>query len=122
MVQDSKRLRAAREGLIERAGGALTVPEAAEVLGTTAGDIRARFREGALLAYPTAGGDHLLRIQFTSGDVIPGLEHVLAAMWVEDAWMRLQLFLDPDVLGALREGRIQDAAHAVRSYLPRDEG
>lgn len=116
------RLAKARRQLIERAGGGLTAEEAAEVLGTTVAEIRARIREGTLLAYPTADGDRLPRIQFAGGDVLPGLEEVLAAMWVEDSWMRFQLFLDADVLGALREGRIQDAVHAVRSYLPRDQG
>lgn len=43
-------------------------------------------------------------------------------MHVRAPWMRLQLFLDRDVLGALQDGRVEDAVRAVESYLPRSEG
>lgn len=122
MSENSVRLEVARQQLIERAGGALTVEDAAELLGTTAGDVRARIRQGTLLAYPTNFGDRLPQAQFEGGDVLPGLGQVLDAMWITDEWMRFQLLLDPDVIGPLRAGRTQEAVHAVRSYLPRDEG
>ncbi|MFP4074648.1 MAG: hypothetical protein ACLFVZ_11490, partial [Actinomycetota bacterium] len=117
------RLFNARRQLLERAGGTLTTAEAAELLGTTAGAVRKRIQRGTLLSYLTASGEHRLpNAQFEAGDTIEGLEKVLAAMHVEDSWMRIQLFLDDDVIGALRDGRIEDAVRAVRTYLPRDEG
>lgn len=42
-------------------------------------------------------------------------------MHVEDLWMRIQLALDDDVLGALRDGRVEGAVKAVDGYLPQDE-
>lgn len=43
-------------------------------------------------------------------------------MHVQDPWMRLQLFCDRDVCGALEDGRVEDAVRAADSYLSRDEG
>lgn len=121
MAHDPERLAVARQKLIERADGALTVEEAAQLLGATTVEVRARIRRGMLVAYPTSVGDYLPRAQFAGDDVLPGLEEVLAAMHLQDPWMRFQLLLDNDVIGVLRDGRIQDAVRAVRTYLPDEQ-
>jgi len=114
---------AIHKALIKRAGGAYTTAEAAEVLGTSTGAVRKRVQRDTLLAFQTASGEHRLPVaQFKPGGTIEGLEEVLAAMHVSDPWMRIQLFLDNDVLGSLKAGRIEYAVEAVNAYLPEDEG
>jgi hypothetical protein len=114
---------AIHKALIKRAGGAYTTAEAAEILGTSPGAVRKRIQRDTLLAFQTASGEHRLPVaQFGSGGTVEGLEEVLAAMHVSDPWMRIQLFLDNDVLGSLRIGRVQDAVEAVSTYLSDDEG
>lgn len=116
------RLARAREDLLKRAGGTCSTSEAADLLGTTAEAVRKRLQRGTLLSYRTASGEHRLPMaQFSSGETLEGLQEVLQAMHVEDPWMRIQLFLDEDVLGALKDGRVDDAVRAVRTYLPTDE-
>lgn len=113
----------ARRDVVRRAGGAWTTPEAAEHLNVTPEAVRKRVQRGRLLAYRTPSGEHRLPLaQFTESGTVEGLEEVLEAMAVEDGWMRVQLFLDDDVLGNLREGRLEEAVEAARSYLPRERG
>jgi hypothetical protein len=113
----------ARADLLERAGGTYDTKQVAELLDITPEAVRKRVQRGALLAYRTPSGEYRLpRAQFTKSGTIEGLEEVLRAMHVEEAWMRIQLFLDRDVLGALEEGRREDAVRAVAAYLPADEG
>lgn len=116
------RLARARKGLLERAGGAYTTAEVADLLSTTPAAIRKRIQRKTLLSYRTPSGEHRLpRAQFADGRPIEGLDKVLQAMHVEDGWMRVQLFMDDDVIGALKEGRVEDAVRAVRSYLAPEE-
>lgn len=120
---NTTRLAAAKRGIIEEAGGLISTADAAEILSISQSAVRKRIERGNLLSIPSASGEHRLpRVQFLNGGVLEGLEEVLGAMHMEDPWMRTQLFLDPDVLGALREGKVEDAVAAVRTYLPRDEG
>lgn len=112
----------ARRALLERAGGTYDTAEAAKILGITPEAIRKRIQRGLLLSYRTPSGEYRLpRAQFSDAGVLDGLEEVLEAMHVEEPWMRIQLFFDRDVAGALREGRLHDAIQAVASYLPTDE-
>lgn len=120
---NATRLAAAKHGIIQEAGGLISTSEAAELLGISASAVRKRIERDQLLSIPSSSGEHRLpRAQFRDGDALPGLEEVLGAMHIEDPWMRTQLLLDPDVIGALREGHTEDAVRAVRTYLPRDEG
>ncbi len=117
------RIASIRQGLVNRAGGAHTTAKVAEILGTSPGAVRKRIQRGTLMAFQTASGEHRLpAAQFEGRETIQGLEDVLAAMHVSDPWMRIQLFLDDDVLGSLQRGMVGDAVQAVRSYLPEDEG
>jgi hypothetical protein len=121
-VADHVRLVQARRELLERGGGTYDTSEAAKILGITPEAVRKRVQRGSLLSYRTPSGEHRLpRAQFSESGVLEGLEAVVRAMHVEDPWMRIQLFLDRDVLGALGENRVDDAVAAVASYLPMDE-
>lgn len=120
---NATRLAAAKQGIIEMAGGLISTSDAAEILGISPSAVRKRIERGQLLSIPSASGEHRLpRVQFRDGTALAGVEAVLMAMHIEDPWMRTQLFLDPDVIGALRDGRVEDAVRAVRGYLPGDEG
>jgi hypothetical protein len=115
-------LRQAKLDILERAGGTYDTNEVAELLGVTADEVQGRLREGRLLGYESPSGEYRFpRAQFTWAGILPGLEDVLAAMNIDAAWMRIQLFMDDDVVGALRAGRIEDAALTVASYLPEHE-
>ena len=119
------RLAVAREALLARSGGVLTTAEAAEYLGTSSEAVRKRLERGRLLGYRTPSGERRLPAAQFSGTgpgTLSGLEEVLEAMHVDDDWMRIQLFLDDDVLGALRSGDIAAAREAADRYLPEDEG
>jgi len=120
---NATRLAAAKQGIIEMAGGLISTSDAAEILGISPSAVRKRIERGQLLSIPSASGEHRLpRVQFRDGTALAGVEAVLMAMHIEDPWMRTQLFLEPDVIGSLRDGRVEDAVRAVRGYLPRDEG
>lgn len=116
---NAARLRQAKRDILERAGGTYDTGEVAELLGVTADEVRRRLREGRLLAYESPFGEYRFpRAQFTATGILSGIEEVLAAMNIDAAWMRIQLFMDDDVVGALRAGRIEDAVLAAGSYLP----
>lgn len=112
----------ARRDVLERAGGTYNTAEAAEILGVSPEAVRKRVQRDSLLSYQTPSGEHRLpRAQFTDSGVLEGLSEVLHAMHVQESWMRIQLFLDRDVVGALEKGRVDDAVRAAASYLPTDE-
>lgn len=116
------RLVEARRELLERAGGTYDSTEAAAILDITPEAVRKRIQRGLLLSYRTPSREYRLpRAQFSDSGVLDGVEEVLQAMHVDDPWMRIQLFLDRDVVGALKEGRVADAVRAAQSYLPADE-
>lgn len=120
-MSKGEKLEAIRREVLAKAGGAIGTAEAARRLGITPGAVRARIRRGQLLAIRSARRAWQLPCaQFDEDGTIEGLGAVLAAMYVVDPWMRLQLFTDSDVLGALRDGRVQDATLAAESYLPYD--
>ena len=122
-VSRQARLALARGDLLERAGGTCTTAEAATLLGITSDAVRKRVQRGTLLSYRNPSGEHRLPMaQFSESGTIEGLADVLRAMHLQDPWMRIQLFLDEDVRGALEDGRLEDALRAVRAYLPTDEG
>lgn len=120
------RMRAVRikRELLERAGGAYTTGQVAELLGVTPQAIHGRRMRGNLLALRGPNGDYLYpAFQLTGRGVLPGLAEVLAAFQVEDPWTRLSVLLGPagrlgghTPLQALLEGRVADAVHAVAAY------
>jgi hypothetical protein len=120
------RMRAVRiqRELLERAGGAYTTGQAAELLGVTPQAIHGRRTRGTLLALRGPNGDYLYPgFQFSTRGVLAGMAEVLAAFQVHDPWTQLSVLLSPaGQLGgftpvqALLEGQVQQAIEAVAAY------
>jgi hypothetical protein len=114
----------ARAELLEDAGGALRVSEAAERLGTTPQAVHGRRARHSILAVPLPHGEHVYpACQFTPDGVLPGLREFLAGFREVGAWSRLETLLreSPDLDGrsplqALREGDIEGAVRVAASY------
>jgi hypothetical protein len=95
----------------------------ASLLGVTRQAVEDRRRRGRLLAVTDErGGRHYPAVQFdpVTGRMLPGLEAALAALRIDDGWMRLDALLAPmpapdgtpaRVIDRLRDG---DAAERAR--------
>ena len=123
------RLRGVQEQrrLLEEAGGAVGVTEAAEILSISRQAVDARRRKGRILAVST--GRHGWRYplcQFDEGSetgLVPGLERVLEVLDDEGGWMALAFLLSPEErlgdarpLDALGAGEVEEAVLAARAY------
>ena len=106
------RLRGVQEQrrLLEEAGGAVGVTEAAEILSISRQAVDARRKKGRILAVST--GRHGWRYplcQFDEGSesgLVPGLERVLEVLDDEGGWMALAFLLSPEErLGDVRSAR-----------------
>jgi hypothetical protein len=85
----------ARQRLLEMAGGALSVEEAAAALGLTRQAVDKRRRAGKLLAISLGKrGFRFPAFQFVRGGVLPGLEKVLGGLREHDPWMQLSFFVN----------------------------
>lgn len=110
--------------LLERAGGALSAGEVAELMDVTPAAVHARRQRGTLLAVRQANGEFLYpACQFGEDGPLLGLGQVLAAFRVEGAWTRLSVLLAPapslqdeSPLDALRRGDVAGAVDAVATY------
>ncbi len=122
------RLRGVQEQrrLLEEAGGAVGVTEAAEILSISRQAVDARRKKGRILAVST--GRHGWRYplcQFDGGSesgLLPGLEQVLDAIDDEGGWMVLAFLLSPEErLGArrpldvLKDGEVEEIEAAVEA-------
>ncbi|TQE98398.1 MAG: hypothetical protein FKY71_14080 [Spiribacter salinus] len=85
-----------RDGLLERAGGCLSVEEVAAMRGVGPESVRKAIRENRLIGIPTADGYQIPAIQFHDGEEIPGLRKLLGEMSVDSPWMRLNWLLSPE--------------------------
>jgi hypothetical protein len=112
---------AARQRLIEMAGGILSAEEAAGALGLTRQAIDKRRRAGRLLAVSLGRrGYRYPAFQFVRGGVLPGLEAVLAALRPHDPWMQLSFFVnrhsdldEESPLAALEGGAVEPVKAAA---------
>lgn len=110
--------------LLERAGGALSAGEVAELMDVTPAAVHARRQRGTLLAVRQANGEFIYpACQFGEDGPLPGLGQALAAFRVEGAWTRLSVLLSPapslqdePPLDALRRGDVTGAVAAIASY------
>ena len=105
--------------LLKAAGGALQLPEAAALLGIQEDSLREQIRRGALLGVKFRHSAlHVPLCQFEGNRVVPGLERVLQALTVGDAWTKLGLLLKlmpalggcRTLLDLVREGEVDYAA------------
>jgi hypothetical protein len=115
---------AARERLLEKAGGTLRVSEAAELLGVSRAAVNARRVRGTLLAVPLPNGEHVYpACQFTDAGVPSGLGQFLAAFRDTAPWTQFTVLLAPSgrhggrsALDLLREGKVDEAVGIARRH------
>ena len=123
------RLRGVQEQrrLLEEAGGAVGVTQAAEILSISRQAVDARRKKGRILAVST--GRHGWRYplcQFDEGSesgLVLGLERVLEVLDDEGGWMALAFLLSPEErlgnaqpLDALRAGEVEGTVLAAKVY------
>jgi len=108
--------------LLESEGGALTVAEVAKRLGISKQGVDKRRRGHKLLALETSRGFLYPAWQFTDDGVLPGIEHVLAALeaapWTQASWFLSgeTRLADARPLDALRRGELQQVLRAAVGY------
>jgi hypothetical protein len=115
---------AARERLLDKAGGTLRVSEAAELLGVSRAAVNARRVRGTLLAVPLANGEHVYPVcQFAEEGVPAGLGRFLSAFHAAGAWTQLSVLLAPSVrhggrnaLDLLKAGEVDEAVGIARRH------
>jgi DNA-directed RNA polymerase specialized sigma24 family protein len=115
---------AMKSELLERAGGALSAGDVAELMEVTPAAVHARRQRGTLLAVRQANGEFIYpACQFGDDGPLAGLGQVLAAFRVEGAWTRLSVLLSPapslrdeSPLDALRRGDVAGAVDAIATY------
>lgn len=130
----SEAFAAARQALIAAAGGALSLTEAADVLGVSRQNLHKRIHSGSALGMLLDGRIVVPRLQFVPGDgktvIISGIERIVRPFLETKAgaWSALQFLLDPDPnlgrppIEALKAGDVAPAEHAALAYLGLDEG
>lgn len=128
----AERLSSLQNGLLERAGGGLSLTEAAGVLSISRQAMHKRIKNGSALGMMLGSELVLPRAQFIDRDgkvgLIPNLYPILKLFNVAGEWSALQFLLDPDPnlsdtpLHVLREGNADAVLNAARAYLDMDEG
>jgi hypothetical protein len=127
-TQAIKRGTSVRQKLIEAEGGSFSVDEAARELGVSKSALLMRFANGKLIAW-CGEGQNAVRLpvwQFSNGQVVPGLEDVLAVLddgnWLDD-FGRIFFFLSnvgfhggERPLDRLRRGEIHKVVQAAQGY------
>jgi hypothetical protein len=115
---------AAREGLIQRAGGLLRLSEAAARLGVSTQAVSARRSRDTILSVPLPNGEWVYpACQFGEHGLLPGIDGFVRAFPDADAWTRLAILLAPSsryggksTLDLLRDGREEEARSIAKSY------
>lgn len=126
---------AARDRLIEQAGGVMPLTEAAKALGVTRQALHKRVYGNGALGMMLGGRIAVPRVQLADKDgktvVLEGIDKVARAFAEAEAgaWAALQFLVEPNPnlngarpVDALREGRIKEVEQAARAYLGLDEG
>jgi len=128
------RFAVARQALLEAAGGALSLTEAANALGVTRQNLHKRIHSASALGMMLDGRIVVPRLQLISDNggtaIVTGIERVVRPFMQSKAgaWSALQFLvdLDPNLgmppIDALRAGDVAGVEHAARAYLGLDEG
>lgn len=121
-----------RADLLKRAGGGLSLTEAAKLLGISRQALHKRIKAGTALGMMDGSELVLPRVQWVGhGDqlsFVPGLGDVLKFFATAGGWSALQFLIDqdPNLGGApiqwLAEGKIAPVVAAAKAYLGVDEG
>jgi hypothetical protein len=115
---------AARERLINRAGGLLRVGEAAERLGVSTQAVNGRRSRKTILAIPMPNGEWVYpACQIAEYGLVPGIEAFVRAFQDADPWTRLAVLLAPSdrydgksALELLIEGKVAEARSIAATY------
>jgi hypothetical protein len=115
---------AARERLIDGAGGLLRLSEAAEWLAVTTQAVSGRRSRQTILAVPLPNGEWVYpACQFTEDGLVPGIDAFVRASSEADPWTRLAVLLAPSgrysgksALDLLKEGREAEARSIAATY------
>ncbi|MBN9560401.1 MAG: hypothetical protein J0H14_06660 [Alphaproteobacteria bacterium] len=125
---------AVRDALLERAGGALSLTEAANALGISRQGLHKRISSGSALGMMRDGEIVVPRLQFSAApgkrSILRGIDQVTKVFRQAEAgaWSELQFLLDPDPnlgrapIDALKDGAIEAVVHAARAYVQLTEG
>jgi hypothetical protein len=127
-----ERFEALRDELLERSGGAVSLAEAARVLGVTKQALHKRIKKGTALGLMSEGALLVPRVQFEPAPeregqwrVVDGLGGVVSLFDETKAgrWAALQFLVDVDPnlaeppIEALKAGKHAEVAHAARVCL-----
>lgn len=128
------RFEAAAAKLLERAGGALSLAEAAESLKVSPQDLLDRLRRGTALGMKNMADKILVpKVQLVAQDgrtmVLEGLAHAVRPFveTKQGGWAALQWLIDENEslgttpLQALQEGRFKDVEAVARHFVGDDE-
>lgn len=120
--------------LLDRAGGGMSLREAADALRVSKQALHKRIHAGTALGMMRGREIVVPRIQFADEGgglgVLPGMPELLAAFREagERGWGILQFFVDQDPnlgrppIDALRDGQVRAVVQAARAHLGLDEG
>lgn len=131
--RDSTDFARVRSALLDRAGGSLSLTEAADLLAVSRQALHKRILAGTALGMMAGSEIAVPRLQFvdTHGQhtVLPGIGDVTKLFKREEAgpWMALQFLTDPDPnlgrppIEVLRQGEKDSVIQAARAHLHLDE-
>lgn len=112
-----------QQEMLDQVGGAWSAQQVASHLGVSRQAVDKRRKRGTLLAVESSGGYAFPACQFTEGGVLPGLPEVLQSIDSPNGWTKLSLLLsgtqrgrEQTVVDALRNGELEDALHAARTW------
>lgn len=128
---EDQRFEELRNELLTKAGGGLSLSDAAGLVGLTRQGMHKRIKAGSVLGMMHGSKLVVPQAQFVKrGDtyeVLKGLDGVLKAFDVAGGWSALQFLLDPDPnlgrtpLQALSDRQADDVAKAAKAYLSESE-
>ncbi|MFC7738710.1 hypothetical protein ACFQX4_23545 [Roseomonas sp. GCM10028921] len=123
-----------RDALLDRAGGGMSLTEAAAKLGITRRALHGRVMEGSVLGVMVGDEAVIPTFQFAEAEpepsILAGVDGLTKVFREAKAgsWTTLQFLVDHDPnlggppIEALRAGRAAAVLHAARAHLHLDEG
>ena len=128
---EEQRFRELRLGLLERAGGGVSLTDGAELLGISRQALHKRIKSGTALGMMNGEELVLPRLQFVKGggkvELTKGLSEVIGLFTRAGGWSALQFLVgnDPNLgvqpIVALNDGKVEGVVRAARAYLGLDE-
>ncbi|WP_211856287.1 hypothetical protein [Plastoroseomonas hellenica] len=132
-VEDGARFATVRDALLVRAGGTLSLTEAAGRMGVSRQALHKRIASGGALGMMSGSEIVVPRAQFAESagrlSILPGINKVVKLFKEAQAgaWAALQFLLDPDPnlnrapIEALKAGEVTETVLAARAHLGMDE-